>query len=268
MANAYLEHGPKAGRWPASAGVGVASCALLLLSGACAPATPSGLGQRPASVDSRPIGPTQPTPNARLREVAPSVDQIGEAAAVHVERTWSGYSHVPRRRESYPLTRTGDQFTGTGTVTADAISSASGRRSIDGVVSIPADMMSRALQRLSDISIIRGNYKSRDEWTDDHPETQILVTLGDEDAFRFFSTSQGALQIPWGVEHGGTEYIVHGDGVARVIGELEPYLLRSTLRDLTKALETEVMDADRRRAEDRQRATQEALRTPSASVRP
>jgi hypothetical protein len=269
-------------RQVSAVGAGAALCALLVLSGACSrisplrelgqpaasTATASSVAAQPRSHEPWSIVPTQPPADAKLRDIAPEVDRLAEADSLQIVRKWSGFAVIGRRVEQYQLTRQGDQFTGSGLIQAFPGRALVKEREASQPVAVPADVLRGLLQRLADISTVKGSYKPRDEWTDDHPETQATVTLPNGQAVRYFSQSQGTLQVPWSVTAGGTTYIVHGTAVARVLEELEPYLLQSTLRDLAKDMEREDSMLWQQRAAGSQRATREAVQSPTSSPSP
>jgi hypothetical protein len=65
-----------------------------------------------------------------------------------------------------------------------------------------------------------------------HPSLSIGLTLPGGESVRFFSQSQGADNVPWGLDYKGKTYIVDSIRPAEALYALKPYLKEETLDTL------------------------------------
>jgi hypothetical protein len=171
-----------------------------------------------------------------LREVAPGLSMLTAAHAVEIDRSWTGYAPVTSTRETYQLMRGSEGFSGEARFRAET---RSGRvREATHAVTVPIGEMLRILQQLGDVSLEERTYKPSQPVTDTNPNIGMRVTLVDTEV-RFFTSSQGPENVPWGVEYAGRTFVVESPAIAFAINDLEPYLANGVMRDMTLSLEEE-----------------------------
>ena len=184
--------------------------------------------------------PVPPTPTAAsvgmLRNLFPLLGGLADSQAVTIERRWSGYHPVSERSEVYPLERRGLTFTGDGAV---SIRGPLGKRADTRTVSVPLDAMQAFLWRVAEASVAERPYVPSRPTTDDYPEIDIQVVLAGSPPVRAWTESQGPGNVPWGVEHAGRNFVVHGPVISNALQEIERYLLADLVRQLVRETEEE-----------------------------
>jgi hypothetical protein len=83
------------------------------------------------------------------------------------------------------------------------------------------------------MSVREGTYEPLITHTDDYPFLVIGLTLPGGMEVRFYSKSQGANHVPWGLDYNGKTYIVESARPQEALSALRPYL-REALLDARK----------------------------------
>jgi len=172
-----------------------------------------------------------------LRNLFPLLGGLADSEAVSIERRWSGYAVVYRQSETYPLALRGNVYVGEGV--AEAEGRTAGRRTETRAVTVPRDAMQALLWRLAEVSVAERPYVPNEQRTDDHPEIDIQVVLAGSPPVRFWTRSQGPGNVPWGVEHAGRNFVVHGPAVSNALEEINRYLLGDLLGHMVREMQDE-----------------------------
>lgn len=91
-------------------------------------------------------------------------------------------------------------------------------------VTVPTAVMEGVLRDLMTVTVVPGPYTPRIEHTDDYPDDVVHVSSGGRDV-RFFTQSQGADHVPWGIEMGGQVVVSDAPDIARALRRLDGCLL-------------------------------------------
>lgn len=181
-----------------------------------------------SSATPTPIAAPTPPPTADL--LAVGMDQLPEATALNIRDDWSGASPVSPVLAHYYLTRSSGALTGL----ADfSVGEFQGRPiTTTDTVTIPAEVVSDFLNRLSEVPLTEGNYVPRQDAVE-NTNISLTITVPAGTIF-FYTQSQGDDHTPWAATLDTTTYVIDTPAVAEAFALLEPYLKRDVLESLVK----------------------------------
>lgn len=157
------------------------------------------------------------------------------AESIHVYDEWSGYSIISPLRARYFLGQEKDGFKGQAKFSAGEEER---RREVVRDIMIPIDVTHAFLRLLSEVSVEPDEYCPVMDHTDDYPSIEIHLKIGDL-SIQFFTESQGANHVPWGLRIGDETFVVRSSIPADALEILSPYLHKDVLDGLADALMSE-----------------------------
>jgi hypothetical protein len=191
--------------------------------------------------ESTPFDSPTPTPrptNTLLRDVLPAVSALPSASTIVIERGWAGMSTPSPQEATYTLARSGDAFRGTASFLMYIPTGRSSKREETHAVVVPVSSMEIVLRDLTSIRVSPGPYRPWIKWTDDYPRISLRVTFQGQDV-RFFTSSQGAGNVPWGVEHNGQTFVAETEDIAIVFRRLDVCLLGNSYDRIVRQIAAE-----------------------------
>lgn len=155
--------------------------------------------------------------------------------AIHVYDEWIGYSIASPLKARYVLERKEDEFKGQARFSAGEEGR---RREAVRDIAIPVGVTDAFLRLLSKVPMEEGEYRPRIDHTDDYPSIEIRLEIGDL-SVRFFTSSQGAGHVPWGLQVGDETFVVRSSMPADALEILSSYLCKDVLDRLADELKSE-----------------------------
>jgi hypothetical protein len=158
-------------------------------------------------------------------------DQIGlprlsGATHVGIVDNWNGLSPAAPINARYSLDNSPSGLRGEGN-----FSSGYRAQSVAFTVTVPPEVAAKFFSFLDDptMSVREGTYEPLITHTDDYPFLVIGLTLPGGVGVRFYSKSQGADHMPWGLDYNGKTYIIDSARPAEALSVLRPYLSEELL---------------------------------------
>jgi hypothetical protein len=150
-----------------------------------------------------------------------SLPLLEKASSIKIQDEWIGLSPYIPLEAHYTLHRKNNQFSG---IAAFSVCKLIGllRESVEDIT-IPLEVVQKFLKMLTSFPREEGNYKPKMIHSDDYPSIKITLET-DRGTVLFFTRSQGAGHVPWGVTFDRTTYIINSDIPAKAIEILKPYL--------------------------------------------
>ena len=142
------------------------------------------------------------------------------------------------------LTRSGDGFKGEALFRATLNRSTPTTREQRHPVIVPISVMESVLGELAIVKVGPGPYKPWISWTDDYSDNALRVTVGSVEV-RFYSQSQGATGVPWGVEVNGQVVVAESPDIIAAFARLDPCLLLDTYQQMIQDADKEFRDGPR-----------------------
>ncbi len=164
--------------------------------------------------------------------VLPDLSKILQSDSILITNEWVGYSKIGRRQAHYTLKRNGTAFHGEARFSVGW----NDEKSTTTIIKIPLKAVQEFLKILSETPLEEGSYKPRIEVTDSYPKIKIELETKEE-RFVFWTESQGADHIPWGVRFAGKEYVANSGVPASALNVLAPYLKEDVLGKLIKEID-------------------------------
>src|SRR4051794_5463526 len=145
---------------------------------------------------------------------------LGTVQVVRIQDDWSGLALDAPLLRHYQLEGKNGPFEGTA-----EFSAARGARQRTATINIaiPADIASAFLQALGSVAAQEGAYKPKVDHTDDYPSRVIDLDTA-QGPVRFYTQSQGADAVPWGLDFAGRTYVINVDTPATALALIGPYL--------------------------------------------
>ncbi len=169
-------------------------------------------------------------------EAKEALARLPQAQSIRIQNDWTGLSPAAPLEAHYTLQRTAAGFSGKASFAAGGYGGHP-RRALREI-EIPSEAAHTFLQMLSEAPIRAGRYEPTITHTDDYPSIRIELETETERVV-FFSESQGAGHVPWGVTLKGKTYVSRSDVPARALATLSPYLEREALERLEAEVEAE-----------------------------
>lgn len=156
--------------------------------------------------------------------------KLSGATHVGIVDNWDGLSPAAPINARYSLDNSPSGLIGEGN-----FSSGYGGESVAFTVRVPPEVAVKFFSFLDDpdMSVREGTYEPLITHTDDYPFLVIGLTLPSGVEVRFYSKSQGADHMPWGLDYDGKTYIIDSPRPQEALSALKPYL-REALLDARK----------------------------------
>ena len=152
------------------------------------------------------------------------------AAVIRIVDEWSGLSPAAPQRASFELQLTDEGgYVGWGRYSVGPEGPDQLRDSAE--VTIPAGAVNEFYATLGRIEGEPGTYEPRITHTDDFPRL-VIELVWDAETVRLYSSSQGRGHVPWGLQRGGSEYVVDSALPFEALERLRPYLKMDRLQTL------------------------------------
>ena len=169
-----------------------------------------------------------------VAEVFQQLAEFPNVQAIRIEDDWQGFGSISSREAHYALERRSDGFEGPGVLSVASWSNGQQEALVDVVV--PLDVVQEFLRMLAGSPLDQSIYLPSRGMTDNYPSTKIELDL-ETDTVVFFTTSQGAGGIPWGLTLKGVTfvpaaYVINSDIPMGALETLGPYLEREMLASL------------------------------------
>jgi hypothetical protein len=166
---------------------------------------------------------------------------LDNVQSITIHDHWSGLHPANPIEADYSLTMDSDG----GLVGVAMFSVASGTRTLQESVAIPADVVEEFLQTLETSLLNRGRYTPFFDHTDDYPNIALVVRNGDEfievytesqsesgSTWQWFSENWRETPLhrqPWGARIRGVEYTIDSDIPEQALARLQSYLKTDVL---------------------------------------
>ena len=169
-----------------------------------------------------------------VAEVFQQLAEFPNVQAIRIEDDWQGFGSISSREAHYALERRSSLSSGPGVLLVASWSNGQQEALVDVVV--PLDVVQGFLRMLAGSPLDQGIYLPSRGMTDNYPSTKIELDL-ETDTVVFFTTSQGAGGIPWGltlkdVTFVPAAYVINSDIPMGALETLGPYLEREVLASL------------------------------------
>ncbi|MDQ5825374.1 MAG: hypothetical protein M3441_14370 [Chloroflexota bacterium] len=147
--------------------------------------------------------------------------RLSGATHVGIVDNWDGLSPAAPINARYSLDNSPSGLIGEGN-----FSSGSRAQSVAFTVAVPPEVAAKFFSFLDDpaMTVREGTYEPLITHTDDYPFLVIGLTLPSGVEVRFYSKSQGADHVPWGLDYNGKTYIVDSARPQEALSALRPYL--------------------------------------------
>lgn len=169
---------------------------------------------------------TSPTPIPTIDPVAEALGQIPNATAMTMRDDWAGLSPANPILAHYILERKPEGMTGMAEFQAGEGRGVTVSETVP--INIPESVIKDFLARLAAIPLVEGAYNPKVEHTDDYPNISINLQITNGTA-AFYTQSQGAEHIPWGISLANKTYVVDSPAIWEAYQLLLPYLKKDEL---------------------------------------
>jgi hypothetical protein len=162
--------------------------------------------------------------------------RLSEATGIRILDSWNGLSPFAPVTIRYELKNGSAGFTGQGNFSVGYPPTGTVE-----TVTLPVGAAGKFFSTLDDpaMPVQEGTYEPLITHTDDYPSLIIHLDFSGGEKVTYFSNSQGAGHVPWGLTYKDKTYIVNSPIPSYALDTLWPYLKREVVID---RLEQQIID--------------------------